>query len=132
MVIDSTTARLYVDGVLQDQGPWSPLFHTDTAINIGIDSSLQNPFTGSMDDMRLYNYALTGFEIADLRYAMNAERSCILPFDSTYDLTGPASSPDCKIDIYDLAAFSYQWLNSYHLAEFTDFSSSWSASGLYP
>lgn len=128
-VFDGTASngKLYVNGVLQDQISWPALYSTDAAINIGIDSSVQNPFNGALDDMRLYNYALTGTEVAAI-YDAWAD-SCSLQ----YDFTGPSGQPDCVVNLYDLAEFANRWLtppDNYDLVEFAEFAAEWYASGL--
>lgn len=126
-VYDGITGKLYVDGVLRNQGAWQLPNNTEAAISIGMTNDGQTPFNGAFDDVRLYNYALTDTEVADLRYSLSGERSCILEFDATYDLV-----PDCVINLDDLAVFAADWITGYDLAEFSDFSSSWQSSGLYP
>ncbi len=132
LVCDGTTGKLYVDGVLQSQGPWRLPDETLAAMNIGVGPDLQNPFNGALDDVRVFNYAMTDFEVADLRYALSGERSCILEFDAQYDLSGPAGEADCVVDLHDLAAFAGQWLSVYGMEDFADFSTSWQTGGFYP
>jgi hypothetical protein len=131
-VFDESIGKLYVDGVLVDQGSWTLPGDTDAAINLGITIDETNSFNGAMDDVKLFNYALSDTEVADLRYDLSGERSCILAYDSSYDLTGPEGQPDCIIDLYDLGGFADEWLTSYDLTEFADLASSWQSSGLYP
>ncbi len=134
-VFDGTTGKLYVDGLLQDEGSWALPTETEAAVNIGVSSDGLHAFNGSLDDMRLYNYALTDTEVADLRYALSGESSCILALDATYDLSGPDSQPDCVINIFDLVTFANRWLtppDNYGLSEFADLASTWQSSGLYP
>jgi hypothetical protein len=131
-VYEGSTGKLYVDGVLAAQGPWQLASDTEAAFNIGISADLQNPFNGAMDDIRIYNYAFNEYEVADTRYTLSGDRSCILAFNAAYDLSGPDAQPDCTIDLYDLIAFANEWLTSYDLAEFADLASTWLSSGLYP
>jgi hypothetical protein len=131
-VYDGSTGKLYIDGVLAAQGPWQLPGSTEAAFTIGIGSDLQNPFNGAMDDLRIYNYALNKYEVADIRYALSGDYSCILEFDAAYDLSGPEAQPDCTIDLHDLAAFANAWMTSYGLTEFADLASTWLSNGLYP
>ena len=131
-VYDGSTGKLYVDGVLAAQGPWQLAGDTEAAFTIGISSDLQDPFNGAMDDIRIYNYAFNEYEVADARYTLSGDRSCILAFDAAYDLSGPEAQPDCVIDLHDLAAFANAWMTAYDLAEFADLASTWLSSGLYP
>ncbi len=131
-VYDGTTGKLYVDGVLRDEGTWPLPTDTEAAINIGISGDQTNVFNGAMDDLRLYNYAMTEFEVADLRYAFSGQRSCILEYGVVYDLSGASGQPDCVIDLYDLTAFATQWLSQYDMDDFLEVSGYWQSSGLYP
>ena len=134
-VFDGTTAYLYVNGVLADRSAWSLPTKTTALINIGLDATAQNPFNGSIDEIKIYNYALSQTQVADLRYEFDGQSSCILAFDETYDLSGPDGKPDCVIDEYDLSAFADRWLSQpddYRLAEFADLAAIWMSSGLYP
>ncbi len=131
-VYDGTTGKLYVDGVLRDQGSWQLPGETQAAINIGISRDETKVFNGAMDDVRLYNYAMTEFEVADLRYALSGDRSCILEYAAAYDLSGAKSQPDCVIDLYDLVAFATQWLSQYDMDNFSELANDWQSTGLYP
>ena len=131
-VYDGSTGKLYVDGILRDEGPWPLPGETDAAINIGISSDEANVFNGAMDDVRVYNYAMTEFEVADLRYEFSGERSCILEYGAAYDLSGPNGQPDCVIDLDDLIAFAAQWLNQYDIDNFAELSDFWQFNGFYP
>jgi hypothetical protein len=127
-VFDGTgpDGKLYVNGLLQDQTVWPALLSANATINIGIDSNEENPFNGALDDMRLYNYALTAAEVAVIHDAWD---TCSL----VYDLTGPAGLPDCTVNVYDLAAFANRWLtppDNYDMENFADFSAEWLSSGL--
>lgn len=131
-VFDGTNGKLYVDGVLQDQGSWQLPADTEAAVNIGVSNDEQNPFNGAMDDVRIYNYALTDTEVADVYYAMSGQSACILSYASQYDLSGPSGIPDCVIDIHDLRVLAQQWLSSYDLSDFAGFADNWLSCGLYP
>jgi len=148
IVFDGTTGRLYVDGLLQAQGLWKMPQDTTAVIRFGTAGTGQSIFSGAIDDIRVYNYALTEFEIADLRYDFSGISSCILDFDAHYDFAGPDGTSDCIIDILDLAAFAAAFLEAdpardltgpdglpdgiVDLQEFAEFASIWLACGLYP
>ncbi|AQQ10028.1 Immunoglobulin I-set domain protein [Sedimentisphaera cyanobacteriorum] len=63
----------------------------------------------SMDDVRIYNYALSPEEIAQLYYDVSGEPICIDPPDPAYDLSGPEGMPDCKVDMYDFVQIAKKW-----------------------
>ena len=134
-VFDGSTIKLYVDSVLKAEQAWTFPTETSAFINIGLNIDEDAPFNGAIDDVKIYNVALTQTEIANLRYDFSNEQSCILAFDATYDLSGPDGQPDCTINDYDLAEFASGWLvshESYGIEEFSDFAAQWLSSGLYP
>lgn len=62
-------------------------------------------YAGWMDDLRLYNYALSAQEVADVYLEReDIEYACIQPV--AFDLDG-----DCRIDLSDLAILAERWLN---------------------
>ena len=135
-VFDGETCKLYVDGVLAGESACSiPTDSAGTVMNIGTDADAESMFAGAMDDLRLYNYAMTSEEVADIRYDFSGEQSCILEFNSAYDLSGPNGESDCVIDLYDLIAFAGDWLGgseNYTIDEFSDLAETWQTDGLYP
>jgi hypothetical protein len=65
---------------------------------------------GLLDDVRIYNYALSCVQVASLYTAdgfMSGEEVCCGDYDT--DLSGPEDVPDCRVDIYDLVAFVKDW-----------------------
>lgn len=64
---DGTTQKLYIDGVLDNSQslPGITLTYTNSPVKIGT-GDYNNPFAGYVDDLRIYNRALTDPEIADL------------------------------------------------------------------
>ncbi|MBN2132424.1 MAG: hypothetical protein JW741_23180, partial [Sedimentisphaerales bacterium] len=59
---------------------------------------------GLLDDLRMYNYALTGAEIAQLYYDVTGIATCVEA--PAADLSG-----DCFVDLKDFAEFVVDWLN---------------------
>ena len=67
-------------------------------------------FVGLLDDVRIYNYALSCVQVATLYTAegfMDEEEVCCVEYGT--DLSGPEDVPDCIVDVYDLAAFVEDW-----------------------
>ena len=101
--------RVFVDGIPQASGTYSGLSSLNTAADIGndgrLDGSQRNEaFNGLLDDVRLYNYALSSPEIAYLA----ALDSSYIPFPQDafkFDLYR-----DNEIDLRDLRVFSENWL----------------------
>lgn len=63
------------------------------------------PYAGWMDDLRLYDYALTAQEVADI-YLLNAGVESICPRPIEFDLDG-----DCRFSLTDFAIMAQSWLN---------------------
>src|SRR5712691_10851782 len=66
---DGTTVRLYVNGVqVASQAQTTPLMPTTGTLQIGADSYTGENFTGRIDEVRIYNQALSPSEIqADMQ-----------------------------------------------------------------
>jgi hypothetical protein len=64
---DGTTHRLYVDGAQRDTSTVAP--NTGAAANVRMGSNFDGsePFTGVLDEVRIYNRALTAAEVASLQ-----------------------------------------------------------------
>ena len=61
-----------------------------------------------MDDIQVYNYALTADEIAQMYVLVMGGSFC--QQSPAYDFTGPAGIPDCKVDLYELRGMAADWL----------------------
>jgi hypothetical protein len=86
------TMGAYVDFV--DPDPPTPIDH----------------FVGMLDDVRIYNYALSCVQVASMYvdFVPGAKACCL---DLTTDLSGPEGEPDCIVNIYDLVEFAQtHWL----------------------
>jgi hypothetical protein len=67
-------------------------------------------FVGMLDDVRIYNYALSCVQVASMYvdFVPTAEVCCV---DYATDLSGPEGQPDCIVNIYDLVEFAKtHWL----------------------
>ena len=111
-VFDGNKCCIYLDGILKKEQEWNLPAGMTVQINIGSSGLGMQPFNGKLDDIRIYNYALNNTEIAQLRFDFSAQRSCISSYSSNMDWTGPLDIPDCKVDLYDLNAFAYEYLGS--------------------
>jgi photosystem II stability/assembly factor-like uncharacterized protein len=101
-VYDNTSMKLYYNGVLVDNTTFG---YTNTTaaslpINIGADQfgSMSNFFSGSLDDIRIYNRALSDAEILQLYNIENTAPvtqlfpvTIILPQDSSTAITSPVN-----------------------------------------
>jgi hypothetical protein len=113
---DGSTMTLYINGVEKA---------TSTAQSGNIDYDHVNsfkiglyesggwwePYEGEIDDVQLYNYALTYNEVSDLYVDPDFAGGWVCPEVDEYDVTGPTpGEPDCVVDILDMREFAEQWL----------------------
>jgi hypothetical protein len=81
-----------------------------------VSGALNNPFNGAFDDVRIFNYAMDKFGVADLYYSVLEEPLCLNP-DSVslqFDVAGGGvngDEPDCRVNLTDFAVFAETWLN---------------------
>jgi hypothetical protein len=132
IVYTGTEARLYIDGLLAVQGPWILPSDTTAILNIGSSSGGRESFNGYLDDLRIYNYAMSDTDVADLYYQVSGQGVCLPAYTSVYDLTGPQGKPDCFVDLYDLVFFVGRWLVLYDFEEFAGLAADWQVSSMYP
>ncbi len=100
--------KVYLNGQLKMTESCEMSDAYEAAIAIGNDSE-QQIFNGSIDDIRLYNYALSQTEITQL---VTGEKNCIREYSLEYDFSGPYGLPDCVVSLYDMAEFSNHWLEN--------------------
>ncbi|MCK4999533.1 MAG: hypothetical protein KAS23_08355 [Anaerohalosphaera sp.] len=67
-------------------------------------------YTGDLDDMRIYNYPLDSFEVAQLYIDFVPDADPICANRPEFDFTGPEGVPDCKVNLYDFAEIAKEWL----------------------
>jgi hypothetical protein len=109
LVFDGVNSQLYLNGQLAKDinGAYinyaSPLA-TDNTNNVvlGRYQNDVNRYIGLIDDFRLYNYALTAQDAAQLYLAVKGGTVCATPL--RYDLDG-----DCQVDLQDFAILAAQW-----------------------
>ncbi|MBN1817032.1 MAG: hypothetical protein JW828_06700 [Sedimentisphaerales bacterium] len=104
VIFDGTTATTFINGVAAGFGPFSFGSKTDARIVFGaVEGGGGNPFNGSIDDVRIYNYALAPLDIGMLYYDITGETVC--PMYHAYDY-----NQNCYVDLGDLAMFLSQWM----------------------
>lgn len=97
---DGQTVSLYVDGELDASAAVSePVGVTSDPVLIGSRSDAPRYWTGLVDDVRIYSYALTAETVQMLYNGLACYET--LP----YDLDG-----DCRVDWNDFALFMSEWL----------------------
>lgn len=108
LVYDGVYSQLYVNGQLARDVNGNFINYyaeldTQNANNvvIGRYQNDVNRYIGLIDDFRLYNYALTAEDAAQLYLAVKGGTICL---PSTYDLDG-----DCEVNMSDFAILAGQW-----------------------
>ena len=101
---------------------------TDAQMVIGMsnynpDGTANEPYTGQLDDIRVYNYQLDQKEMLDVydAIAVNKKYICTEPYPAFLDVAGPGTiiedintfqpEPDCEVNLYDFAVFALGWLS---------------------
>ncbi len=105
---DRTSSTLYVDGMVDAQVTSAERDMSKNTAEVWIGNTRQGSniryFRGLMDDVRIYNYALTHEEVAQLYYEGTGKRACIYGHPQS-DLNG-----DCQVDLQDLSILALDWL----------------------
>jgi hypothetical protein len=67
---------------------------------------------GLIDDVRIWSYPLDAVQAARLYTDLTpgSEVCAAEAGFSVFDITGPAGAPDCRVDLFDVAAMAEQWL----------------------
>jgi len=81
----------------------------DEALYIGNCKNGSQPFGGSIDDLRLYNYPLDAWEAADLYVTVMGGTICVER--PAMDISGPLGEPDCMVDLHDIIKAAESWLD---------------------
>jgi hypothetical protein len=96
-VVDGTVSRLYVDGAAVAEGPTPATNRTPIVSFVGSLDGYSNLFHGALDELRLYDRALTADEMASLARGERLDEAeqllLYLPFDElegarSYDRSG--------------------------------------------
>ena len=104
--------RYYVDGEFVTQFTNNPGPHDDQLLFGASGEDGRGQYTGLLDDVQIYSYALDGYEVAHLYTdVMTDVEICVGTVGIEFDVTGPDGEPDCRVDLLDFAEFAAQWLN---------------------
>ncbi len=105
-------AKVYRDGILEAANAAFVLGSAEQSqlvigANYVYDGTTQKPFNGIIDDVKLFNYALSSFEIAQVYDAASGQNPCLSP--PPFDIDG-----DCVVHVNDLVLFAEAWLQTGH------------------
>lgn len=114
---NSQQVRCYIDGVfrwyvdaypLPDFADWQ---YPMAIMARNVRGTVNEPYSGMADDLRIYNYAMDREQVARLYYEVTNIRPCAYGYPAL-DITGPEGVRDCVVDLYDFAEFAASWLES--------------------
>jgi hypothetical protein len=108
VTFDGTTATIYRNGVNAASGAWSMGTKTDAPVNIGVSAASLTEnlmFNGDLDDIQMWNYALTQNQVIDEYYAVTGLGACTNK--PTYDF-----DDDCLVTLSDFAMMATEWLTN--------------------
>jgi hypothetical protein len=110
---ETNTSRIYVDGKFRDESDAYVLgdaMLNDEPVAFGAETALGDiPYTGQLDDVRIWNYALDDVAVALLYTDFNPGSEICVEYPEK-DVTGPDGVPDCKVDLYDFAEWASSWM----------------------
>ena len=109
--------KIYVDGVLTNQA-------TNTGTPVGGPADLifgaeksdatSSPYTGLLDDVRIWSYVVDPVAVASLYVDFNPGVEVCVE-NPEYDVAGPDgvgdAFRDCRVNLYDFASFAETWLD---------------------
>jgi len=113
---DAGLSRLYVDGWLVNQFNTTGVPGTngyDMIFGAELPDGSDSPYTGMLDDIRVWSYPLKSLEVANLYVDFNPGETVCLEYP-LHDVGGPegigTEYRDCRVDLYDLASMANTWL----------------------
>lgn len=113
---DGSRIRAFIDGLAKDELDVAPM---DTFLawqypmvvfarnNRGV---IDEFYPGQADDLRIYNYAMTNEQVAQLYYDVTGQPVCL--YKLGFDVSGPEGTPDCAVNLYDFNVFAAEWLGT--------------------
>lgn len=116
---DGSSLRLYIDGRLETETAVAGTIGLpeNTPVLIGGNLSDEFPYSGTIDDVQVYNYARAYTQVVDYYNAyaatpIPAGDLCIADiYAASLDVSGPAGEPDCVVNLHDLAEMAAGWLS---------------------
>ncbi len=113
---DGETLTFYADGEKVATGDVSSVVnfgeweHPMTVLADNKRGEIDWNFSGGVDDLRIYNYALSDLDIAKLYYNETQVSVCVDAPNSNFNVVNTGSSY-CRIDMADFAVLAADWLD---------------------
>lgn len=111
---DGTTMRLYINGAEKatstNQSGNINYDHVNSfRVGLNESGSWWLPYEGDIDDVRVYNYVLDQYEIAQSFIDFMPDETICLSYPAM-DISGPDGEPDCVVGIFDFVLIASQWM----------------------
>jgi hypothetical protein len=101
---DGTRLRIYVNGALASSTPYTtPLANSATNLRIGSGAGIGYPWSGPLDDVRIYNRALSATEVKQL---YNSSANTVGHSNVIISNGTPARSSQCRRALHPLVGKS--------------------------
>lgn len=107
LTFDGNIGRIYLDDRLISSEIWPNIEVGDISLDIGHNGGGEI-FNGGLDDIRIYNYALSEIQVGSL---YSGTGDCSRPYAQEFDYSGPNGVADCIVDLYDLTVLMGNWLS---------------------
>ena len=110
---DSSDMILYVDGISKSKVTGTLTNFADwqypmTLVSLNYHGSFNNRFSGKIDDLKIFNYALTKEDVAQAYLSVEGGWICDPDRpELAYDFDN-----NCQVDLADFALFAGEWLDS--------------------
>ena len=105
VAFNGSSAVLYIDGVRAASGSYTLGDGLDSTFWIGRNESINERFDGYLDDIRIFNYALTDETVVDIFHAETGQYICL--YEQANDL-----NKDCAVNLFDFAIIAENWLKN--------------------
>ena len=104
--------KLYINGEQVGMSDMYSIDQNESFVFIGGSGPngnvVRDPFNGAIDEVRIFNYAFTNEEVAQAYYDVTELAACL---DRDAESLVNDFNHDCKVDLFDFAAFTTGWLN---------------------
>ncbi len=106
---DGTDGKIYINGILSAQGSFALSDGKEATVQIGNCSNTL--LDGVLDDIRIYNYAVSSSDVVQLHYNTSGNGVCDPANTIQFDVAGAnGTEPDCRVNIYDMQVFASEWM----------------------
>jgi hypothetical protein len=104
---DGATGQIYLNGRQAAEGAFAFGNAADAPIILGAANPAgQAPMDGMLDDVQIFNYALSDLDAALIYTTVSGESVCVESLRPSLDLSG-----NCRVDLSDLMMLAGQWLD---------------------